>query len=84
MDLLIAWPRGGRERRLAVECKARRGDLERTVAEGLAQTRGCVDRRRAEAGHPIGFDRSAERTREEKIFRREPSADGAPIAVRGM
>ena len=51
-----------------VECKVRRGDLERTVAEGLAQTRGYVDRCRAEAGHLIVFDRSAERTWEEKIF----------------
>ena len=84
VDLLIVWPQGGRERRFVVECKVRRGDLERTVAEGLAQTRGYVDRCRAEAGHLIVFDRSAERTWEEKVFRREPPADGAPVAVWGM
>ena len=33
-DLLIVWPRGGRERRYVVECKVRRGDLERTIAGG--------------------------------------------------
>ena len=84
VDLLIVWPQGGRERRFVVECKVRRGDLERTVAEGLAQTRGYVDRCRAEAGHLIVFDRSAERTWEEKVFRREAPADGAPVAVWGM
>ena len=84
VDLLIVWPQGGRERRFVVECKVRRGDLERIVAEGLAQTRGYVDRCRAEAGHLIVFDRSAARTWEEKIFRRAPPADGAPVAVRGM
>ena len=51
-DLLIVWPQGGRERRYVVECKVRRGDLERTIAEGVAQTRAYVDRCAAEAGHP--------------------------------
>ena len=62
-------PQRGRERRIAVECKVRRGGLERTIAEGLAQTRGYLDRCRAEAGHLIVFDRSTERSWEEKIFR---------------
>ena len=52
-DLLIVWPRGGRERRYVVECKLRRGDLERTIAEGVAQTRAYLDRCGAEAGHLI-------------------------------
>ena len=34
VDLLIVWPEGGSERRIVVECKVRRGDLERTIAEG--------------------------------------------------
>ena len=83
-DLLIAWPQGGRERRFVVELKVRRGELERTVAEGLKQTRAYVDRCGAEAGHLIVFDRAPERSWEEKIFRRAPSADGAPVTVWGM
>lgn len=41
---------------------------------------------RAEEGHLIVFDRSEARTWEEKIFRREATADGgvAPVTVWGM
>ncbi len=84
-DLLIGWPQRGRERRWVVECKVRRGDLERTVAEGLAQTRAYLDRCGAEAGHLIVFDRSPERTWEQKIFRRPPPPGvGIPVTVWGM
>ena len=83
-DLLIVWPQGGRERRFVVECKVRRGELERTVAEGLRQTRAYVDRCGAEAGHLVVFDRAPDRTWEEKIFRRPPSVDGVPVTVWGM
>ena len=83
-DLLIVWPQGGRERRFVVECKVLRKDLERTISDGVAQTRGYVDRYGAEAGHLIVFDRAPERTWEEKIFRRPPAGDGAPVTVWGM
>ena len=83
-DLLIVWPQGGRERRFVVECKVLRGELERTVTEGVKQTRFYVDRCDAEAGHLIVFDRTPERTWEEKIFRRPPSEDGVPVTVWGM
>ena len=83
-DLLIRWPQGGRTRKFVVECKLRRGGLERTIVEGLAQTRGYMDRCGAEAGHLIVFDRAPERAWTEKIFRRDPVADGAPVTVWGM
>ena len=85
VDLLILWPHGGRERRFVVECKVRRGGLERTIRAGVEQTRSYVDRCRAESGHLVVFDRSESRTWEEKIFRREaPAAGGAPVTVWGM
>ena len=83
-DLLIVWPQGGRERRFVVECKVLRKGLERTIAEGVEQTRGYVDRRGAEAGHLIVFDRTPDRTWAEKIFRRAPSEAGVPVTVWGM
>ena len=83
-DLLIRWPQRGRTRKFVIECKLRRGKLERTIAEGLAQTRGYMDRYGAEAGHLIVFDRAPERAWTEKIFRRDPAADGAPVTVWGM
>ena len=84
VDLLIVWPHGGRTRRFVVECKVRRDGLERTIREGVDQTRGYMDRCGADAGHLIVFDRSESRTWEEKIFRRAPAADGAPVTVWGM
>ena len=65
---------------MAVECKVRHGDMERTIADGLAQTRRYMDRCGAESGHLIVFDRAPERTWEERIFRREEP----PITVWGM
>ena len=84
VDLLIVWPQGGGVRKVVVECKVRRGELQRTVAEGVAQTRGYVDRCGAAAGHLIVFDRSPERSWDEKIFRREAPGPGAPVTVWGM
>ena len=86
VDLLILWPHRGRTRRFVVECKVRRDGLERTVCEGVEQTRGYMDRCGAESGRLIVFDPSADRTWEEKIFRREaPAGDGAsPVTVWGM
>ena len=83
-DLLIVWPRGGRERRFAVECKVLRKDLERTIAEGMEQTRGYMDRCAAEAGHLVVFDRTPDRTWADKIFRRAPAGAGVPVTVWGM
>ena len=84
VDLLIVWPQGGRTRRFVVECKVLHQDLERTIAEGLAQTRGYMDRCGAEAGHLIVFDRAPARTWEEKLFRRAPASGRAPVTVWGM
>ena len=83
-DLRIVWPQGERERRFVVECKVLRKGLERTIAEEVEQTRGYVDRCRAEAGHLIVFDRAPDRTWAEKIFRRAPSGAGVPVTVWGM
>ena len=83
-DLLIVWPGRGRERRFVVECKVRRKGLERTIAEGVEQTRGYADRCAAEAGHLVVFDRAPDRPWAEKIFRRAPSGAGVPVTVWGM
>ena len=84
VDLLIVWPQGERTRKFVVECKLLRKDLERTIEEGLAQTRGYMDRWGAVAGHLIVFDRAPDRTWGEKIFRREASTAGGPVTIWGM
>ena len=87
VDLLLVWPRGGRSREWAVECKVvRDGDgLESTVAAGVEQTAGYMDRCAAEAGHLVIFDQRAGRSRGDKVFhRRRRSKSGAEIDVWGM
>ena len=92
-DLLIVWPEGERVRKHVVECKVRhdRWGLERTVAEGVEQTAAYMDRCGAEAGHLVVFDRSEERSWDEKVFRDVRKAEdvhttesGVEIAVWGM
>ena len=83
VDLLILWPQGGRTRKFVVECKVLHKDPERTITEGLAQTRGYMDHCGAESGHLIVFDRAPDRTWEEKLFRRETDT-GRAVTVWGM
>ena len=70
--------------KVVVECKVVRGSLDRTIAQGLEQTRAYMDRCGAEEGHLVVFDRTPGRTWEEKVFRREETGSGAPMTVWGM
>ena len=86
-DLLLEWPQGERTRKYVVECKLRhdRRSLERTVADGVEQTAAYMDRCGAEAGHLVVFDRSEERSWDEKVFRDTRTAEtGSEIEVWGM
>ena len=86
-DLLIIWPEGERETRFVIECKVLhpRKSLRSTVAEGIEQTAGYMDRCAADAGHLVVFDRGDGRSWDEKIFHhRRESATGADIHVWGM
>ena len=86
-DLLILWPADGAPGnavKIVIECKCLHGSLERTIEQGLAQTRSYMSRCAAEEGHLVIFDRTAGRPWEEKVFRREETANGAPISIWGM
>ena len=84
-DLLILWPQGEQTRKIVVECKVLHKSLEQTIAEGLEQTAGYMDRCAAEAGHLVIFDRRAARRWEDKVFRdRRASASGVEIDLWGM
>ena len=89
-DLLIVWPRGGgatpcpEDDRFVIECKVAHKDLERTIGEGVGQTAGYMDRCAARTGHLVVFDRRADRSCDEKIFRRDMDRDGRPITVWGI
>ena len=83
VDLLLQWPRPPGEQRIVIECKVRRGRLEKTLEEGLPQTAGYMDRCGADAGHLVIFGRD-EKPWEEKVFRRTEEFDGKRIEVWGM
>ena len=87
-DLLIEWPQGGADggaARYVVECKVRYGNLERTIAEGVAQTAAYLDRCAADRGHLVIFDRSEGRSWDEKVFHdRRRAEGGGMIEVWGM
>ena len=94
-DLLLIWPGGGSHgpanvrdsssaQKVVIECKVLHRSLERTLSEGLAQTRDYMDRCRAAEGHLVVFDRTDGRPWSEKIFRRDEIEGGTPITVWGM
>ena len=83
-DLLILWPEGDRTRKFVVECKVLQKGLDATIREGVGQTLGYMDRSAAAAGHLVVFDRREGRRWEDKVFRREESANGRTITVWGM
>ncbi len=86
-DLLIVWPADGephRTRRTVIECKLLHGTLERTLRQGLEQTRAYMDRCAADCGHLVVFDRTEGKPWDDKVFRREESTGGARITVWGM
>ena len=84
-DLLMVWPQGEKTRRFVVECKVLHQSLAQTIAEGVEQTAGYVDRCGAEAGHLVIFDRREGRRWADKIFHDRRTADsGVEIDIWGM
>ena len=84
-DLLIVWPQGEQTRKVVIECKILHKSLEQTIAEGLEQTAGYMDRCAAESGHLVIFDRRAGRRWDDKVFHdRRTSANGVAIEVWGV
>ena len=87
-DLLIVWPAttpGRMAQKVVVECKVMhpRKGLESTIEAGLVQTAAYMDRCGAAEGHLVVFDRDADRSWAEKVFRRAPDRD-VRIHVWGM
>ena len=82
-DLLLLWPVGpGKTQKVVIECKVLRGGLERTLREGLEQTRAYMDRCATAEGHLVLFDRREDVPWAEKLYRREDTEGG--VVVWGM
>ena len=86
-DLLLVWPVGGdtsRTQKVVIECKVLHRGFERTLREGLAQTRAYMDRCMSAEGHLVLFDRSEDTSWDDKVYRREETEGGVPVVVWGM
>ena len=83
-DLLLSWPQGDEWSRFVIECKVLDGSREATERQGLEQTAAYMDRCDAEAGHLVIFDRSEDRSWEEKIYRKQAEGAGRPITIWGV
>ena len=83
-DLMVAWPHEKGVQKVVIELKILYNSLERTVAEGLAQTAEYMDRCGTDDGHLIVFDRRADRKWEDKIFRQSKPHEGKTIVLWGM
>ena len=86
-DLLLLWPlpdTGVLAPQAVVECKLVYGSVEQTIEQGLAQTGAYLERCAAPEGHLIIFDRDADKSWEDKIFRRETRVGDTRINVWGM
>ncbi len=86
-DLLLVWPVGGatgRTQKVVIECKVLHQGLERTLREGLEQTRAYMDRCATAEGHLVLFDRTEGKSWDDKVYRRDETEGGAPVTVWGM
>jgi len=70
--------------KVVIELKVLYKSLEKTIADGVAQTREYMDRCGVSEGHLVIFDRTEGKPWEEKIFKREAVEGGAPVTVWGM
>ena len=88
-DLLIRKPLtdhyGGPVQRVVLELKLKRGSLDKVIEEGLEQTSGYMDLAGpVDEGHLIIFDRTQERTWDERIWHEPREYNGRTIMVWGM
>lgn len=88
-DLLIRKPLtdgyGGPIQRIVLELKIKRGSLEKVIDDGLRQTYEYMDTvGTVDEGHLIIFDRSKEKTWEERIWHKPYQYNEKTILVWGM
>ena len=87
VDLIVVWGRGpdpAGQQRAVIECKVVHRGLDRTIREGLEQTRATMDLSGAAEGHLIVFDRDWGRSWDEKVFCETRTDGGRPVTVWGM
>jgi hypothetical protein len=83
VDLLLVWPQCKKgEQRVVIEIKVWKG--EKAYQLGLKQTAGYMRTSDATEGHLVIFDRSINKSWDEKIYQRKVKVGGKTITVWGM
>ncbi len=83
-DLLVIWPYPGGVQKAVIELKILYKDLEQTIEAGLEQTWAYMDRCGTADGHLVIFDRTPDKSWEDKIFWRQGAFRGQAIEIWGM
>ncbi|MBM3198891.1 MAG: hypothetical protein FJZ58_06540 [Chlamydiae bacterium] len=78
VDLLITW----KEQKFVIELKVRRGEAD--LSAWLIQTADYMDKSGATEGFLVIFDRNNHTSWEKKIFQKQETAMGKPIAIFSM
>lgn len=82
-DLFIRFPYSEGVQKVVLELKIVRKTIDATLAEGLEQTADYMDKCGTSDGHLILFDRSTERTWDDKIYTKTEQFQGKTIQVWG-
>ncbi|MBF0390849.1 MAG: hypothetical protein HQK71_12185 [Desulfamplus sp.] len=69
---------------MVIELKILYKSLEKTINEGIKQTLSYMDRCNAGDGNLLIFDRTEDKSWEEKIFYKEEKVQGKVIKIYGM
>ncbi len=83
-DLLVLWNHPGGVQRIVLELKIGSANTPALLNRGLEQTADYMDISGATEGHLVCFDRSAEKTWDEKIFTRTETHQTHTIQIWGM
>ncbi len=81
---MTVWPHDNGVQRIVIELKILYNSLEETMKKGLEQTWEYMDRCGADFGHLVIFDRTENRSWDEKIFCREELFKSGTISGWGM
>ncbi|MCP4129552.1 MAG: AAA family ATPase, partial [bacterium] len=83
-DIFIKWPYGeGKIQKEVIELKILYNSLEKTIAHGLEQIGDYMDKCGVTEGHLLIFDRSKNKSWDEKIFRKEETYEKKKVTVWG-
>ncbi len=83
-DLLLIWSHPAGVQEIVLELKILYNSMERTIKDGLSQTSNYMDKCGTDEGHLVIFDRSKEKTWDEKIFQQKEMYRQKKIRVWGM